>query len=286
MHCWVKVIDQNGQSVNRYKVEVTEHGVPLIPFLSSGTSLIVYETQKDGTFEYKSKGMVSLVIFGHWDTQWTLNQQYLLQRSSLGVTSLEYQRGIRENPIGHLGSKENPYVLHVFRVGLPQKLLYWKKRVKLEKEGDYACIDLIAGRTWESTKPEGDVAMADGQYTKEGAPRCGTRMIAGANCSLYPVVDDWGLEPPDGGYVKELCFGKDWEDKHMRYHDIQYYYRLQNPSTGKIIYGRLTFGPSPRVDGAQLETYTNLQGERNLFYKGYTDLMDQTIRDYVSPPVQ
>ena len=236
-----------------------------------------------GCLSINRKGAVSLVVFGHWDTQWKLNPQHLLQQRNLAVTSLEYQRGIRENPAGHLGSKANPYLLHVFTVGSPQKLLYWKKRVKLKEMDNYLCVDLLSGRTWESNTPEGDVAMADGQYTEEGAPRCGTRMIAGANCSLYPVVDDWGLQPPQGGYVKELCFGKDWEDKHMSYHGIQFYFCYEDTAIGRNIYGRLTLGLSPRVDGALIESYTNLQGERNLFYKGYTDLMDQNIKDFAPP---
>jgi len=287
IHCWVRVVDQEGKGVQGYRCRVVEEHAPLLYAFGGNDAVRIFETGEDGSFEYKSKGTTGRVFFGYsWDTEWTLNPKQLLQQRDLAITSLDYRRRIGEKPTGYLGSRENPYLLHVFTVGTPQKLLYWKTRVKLKEMGDYLCVDFLSGRTWESQRPEGDVAMADGQYTKEGAPRCGTRMIAGVNCSLYPVVDDWGLEPPEGGYVKELCFGKDWEDKHKSYHQIQYYYCLESPAIGRIIYGRLTFGPSPRVDGAQIESYTNLQGERNLFYKGYTDLMDQKILDYVSPPVQ
>jgi hypothetical protein len=290
MHCWVKVIDQNGQSVNRYKVEVTEHGVPLMPFLSSGTRLSVFETQKDGTFEYKSKGMVSLVIFGHWDTQWTLNPRYLLQQRNLAATSSAYQRGVSENPTGYLGSKRNPYILHVFTVGPMQKLLFWQRRVKLEKEGDYACMDLLAGRIWESKTPEGDVAIADGLFGKNRElPECFHYVVAGANCGVAPVLDDWGLCPPEGGYQHTLCAPKDWEARNWSSNGVQIYYQLKSAKTGVVAYGRLTLGMSPRVQNAEIQTYTNLHGERNLYYNGYNEDpsgYDGVIRDYISPPVQ
>jgi hypothetical protein len=288
MHCWVKVVDQNENGVNAYRVEITEHSAPLLPFLSKGARLVVYETRKDGMFEYQSKGTVSFVIFGHWDTQWTLNPRYLLQQRNLAVTSSAYQRGVSENATGYLGSKRNPYLLHVFTVGPMQKLLFWQRRVKLEKEGDYACMDLLAGRIWESKTPEGDVAIADGLFGKNRElPECFHYVVAGANCGVAPVLDDWGLCPPEGGYQHTLCAPKDWEARNWSSSGIQVYYRLEKGKTGEVVYGRLTLGMSPRVQNAEIHNYTNLQGERNLYYNGYNEDpsgFDGIIRDYISPP--
>lgn len=287
MDSWVKVVDHEGKAVNEYKCEVTEHLAPRLPFNSGGARLKYYQTGSDGMFEYQSKGAVSLVVFGHWDTQWKLNPQHLLQQRNLAVTSLAYQRSIKKNPAGYLGSRANPYLLHVFTVGPPQKLLFWKRRVKLEEEGNYACIDLLGGRIWESKTPEGDVAIADGLFGENGKlPGCFHHVVAGANCGVAPVLDDWGLCPPENGYQHELCAPKDWEARNWSSNGVQVYYRLKNEKTEEVAYGRLTLGMSPRVQNAEIETYTNLQGVRNLFYKGYIEDPSgchEAIRDYVSP---
>jgi hypothetical protein len=290
MHCWVKVVDQEGDAVSGYKVEVTEHGSGAFPFFSRGARVRMYQTGPDGLFEYRSKGSVSLVVFGHTVKQWRLNPRHLVQPRGLDVTSLAYQRAIRDNSQSCLGSKANPYLLHVFTVGPPQKLLFWKKRVHLEKEGDYACIDLLGGRIWESKTPEGDVALADGLFgTNRELPECLTSVVAGTHCGIAPVLDDWGLCPPEGGYQHTLCAPKDWEARNWSSNGIQVYYRLEKGKTGEVVYGRLTLGMSPRVQNAEIHNYTNLQGERNLYYNGYNEDpsgFDGIIRDYISPPVQ
>jgi hypothetical protein len=289
MHCWVKVVDQEGDAVSGYKVEVTEHGSGAFPFFSRGARVRMYQTGPDGLFEYRSKGSVSLVVFGHWGDQWKLNPQHLLRRDELAVTSLAYQRAMRNNPQSYLGSKANPYLLHVFTVGRPQKLLFWKKEVNLEREGDYACIDLLGGRIWESKTPEGDVALADVPFGKNGEiPECLTLVVAGPHCCVVPVLDGWGLCPPENGYQPTLCEPKDWEGaKSWIAPGIQIYYRLEKGKPGEAIYGRLTLGGCPRVRNAEIQTYTNLQGQRNLYYNGFSedpDGHDGIIRDYVSPP--
>jgi len=285
-HCWLKVVDQQGKGVQGYKCRVVEEHAPLLFFFGGKDVVRIFETGADGSFEYRSKGAAGTVFFGYdASLQWRLNPRHLMQSHYIGITSAERQQAIQDNPTAYLGSKENPYLIHVFKVGAPQRLLFWKKRVKVETIGNYLCVELLSGRTWESKEPEGDLAMADGQRGKHGEPpECFFSAVAGEYCSLCPVVDDWGLEPPDGGYVKQLCFDKDWQEKRKwTYSTIQVYYKLMRAGAGGTVYGRLTLGNSPRVNGAQIESYTNLHGERNLFYKGYTDVPYQEIRDFVSP---
>ena len=289
MHCWVKVVDQNNLGVKGYKCRVLEEHAPLLFFFRGKYVVRIFETGEDGVFEYHSKGATGRVFFGYsWDSQWALNPKHLIKQRDLAVTSLAYQRAIRDNPQSYLGSKANPYLLHVFSVGPPQKLLFWKKRVHLEKETDYACIDLLGGRIWESKTPEGDVALADVPFGKNGEiPECLTLVVAGPNCDVAPVLDDWGLGPPESGYKRTLCTSKDWDAGNRNANGIEVYYRLKKGKTGEVVYGRLTLGMNPRVQNAEIFNYTNLQGERNLYYNGYNEDptgFDGIIRDYVSPP--
>jgi hypothetical protein len=311
-HCWVKVVDQNDRGVKAYQCRVIEEYASLWPHSSGRDVVRVFKTGDDGIFEYESKGATGRVFFGYdCPAQWTLNPRHLMQTHYLAVSSLEYQRAMKEEAISYMGSQNNPYVIHVFSIGPPRKLLYWKARVNLEEKTNYACIELLSGRVWESKTPEGDVAMADipvdyslyphlndpynapnyrerqGDQKRFAEDRMKSVLFkAGKGCDLLPVVDDWGLGPPENGYKKELYRPRDWEALSKVYRsEILLYYRLQPKEGGREYYGRLTLGLSPRVDGALIESYTNLQGERNLFYTGYTDLMDQKILDFVSPPV-
>jgi hypothetical protein len=292
IHCWVKVVDQHDQGVSGYKCQVTEQWAPLLPFLRGGPTLRTYETQADGIFEYDSKKAVGEVYFGHWDTQWTLNPRNLIERDNLRVDALHLVRDMKEAPSNYMGSKENPYLLHVFSLGPPQKLLYWSKRIKLEKAGDYACIDILAGKLWESEVPEGDIAMQDHPYERgKPNPRCTITFVSGKSCILYPVIDDWGLCPPESGYQSEVCRPSDWQSRRKRDSiGIEVYFRLTRERRAVPVYGKVSLGLSIYVDRAMLECYGNLRGERNLYFKGYEKSVftfdPGQIEDYVSPPVE
>ena len=289
MHCWVKVVDQNGKGVPDYQCRVVQEHASWWPFAKNGDIVRIFQTGTDGTFEYKSKGTAGRVFFAYpWGMHWALNPKHLLEQGDRCVYALELQSATRKDPTGYLGSKENPYALHVFTVGPPQKLLYWKKRLKLDAPNNYACVDILSGRVWESKTPEGDIALRDNPFTKDNINGyCLKSFVAGPNCDLYPVVDDWGLGPPESGYKKELCADRDWRALRIRAGgDSAVYYRIQPHATGQLLYGRLLVGGSGRVGDGVLECFTNLQGERNLFYKGYGDWdHEQAIQDYVSPPV-
>jgi len=290
MHCWVKVVDQEGKAVSGYKVEVTEHGSGAFPFLSRGARVRMYQTGPDGLFEYRSKGSVSLVVFGHWDTQWQLNPKHLIQGRTLSVTALHHRTEIQKNPDGYPGSQKNPYLLHVFTLGRPQRLLYQKVVIKLQDPKRYFCMDILSGKTWESEKPEGDVAMADGFGTAEHPAPCSVTIKAGPHCEVAPVLDDWGLGPPKDGYSKEICWPKSWRARNWSLPGLRFYYRLNRTDSPSVLYGKVKFGLGDQVNGAVIECFTNLQGTRNLYFKGYEKSVSSfdpcQIQDYVSPPVR
>ena len=298
MHCWVKVVNQEGNAVSGYKVEVTEHGSGAFPFFSRGARVRMYQTGPDGLFEYRSKGSVSLVVFGHWDTQWQLNPKHLIQERNLSVTALHHRTEIQKNPDGYPGSQKNPYLLHVFTLGRPQRLLYQKVVIKLQDPKHYFCMDILSGKTWESEKPEGDVAMADIMYEVPGQdpfgnrnpPAPGVQITAGPHCEVAPVLDDWGLGPPKDGYSKEICWPKSWNAGKGLPNFISFYYNLAQQTSPYALYGKVKFGVREKVDGAVIECFTNLQGERNLYFKGYEESVRTfdpcQIQDYVSPPVR
>ena len=290
MHCWVKVVDQDGKGVPDYQCRVVQEHASWWPFSRNGDIVKLFKTGPDGVFEYKSKGSAGRVLFGYdGREQWRLNPEHLVQSNYLTVTSFEFRQAVQRDESHYLGSQDNPFVLHVFTVGPPQKLLFWKNRLKLEVPNDYACVDLLSGRVWESKVPEGDIAMCDNPITEDNIKRyCGISFAAGKNCGMCPVVDDWGLGPPESGYRNELCADRDWRALRIRAGgDYAVYYRIQDHVRGRILYGRLLVGGSGRVADGVLECFANLQGERNLYYKGYTDFdKHQAIQDFVPPPVQ
>jgi hypothetical protein len=288
LRCWVKVVNQDGKAVEGYKCEVVADCIPTWPFSRPKAKKDILETGPDGEFEYDSKRAVSFVVIGYWDSQWKLNPKHLMQRAHFGVSPMEHARAKSCDPINFPGSKRNPYVIHVFSVGSPQRLLYWKHQMKLASPGNWACIEILSGRVWESDKPEGDIAIRDNPYTEQSSREmCSHTFESGENCSIYPVVDDWGLGPPKEGYMKTLCSSRDWWAlRHYVGGRLAAYFIVRDTACGQNLYGRLTVGGSGRVEDGILECYTNLQGERNLFYKGYTDLFEQKIQDYVTPPVQ
>jgi len=365
MHCWVKVVNQNGRGIGGYKCRVVEEHAPFLFFWRGKDVVRIYETSDDGFFEYKSRGPTGRVFFGYdCPVQWRLNPRHLMQSHPLCVTSLEYQRsrregarkifgatrktvdiapGDREACQGYLGSRENPYIIRVWTVCAPHdvrywkqvhtrsliidvpispqeydraieqwmkkgevlsasgklecygiappwKLLYWKCPVILQDSTDYVCMDILSGKTWESEKPEGDVAMADGFGTAEHPAPCSVTIKAGPHCEVAPVLDDWGLGPPKDGYSKEICWPKSWEwpGKQWGVPGLWFYYRLERNGAPNVIYGKILL-PIGRVNGGKIECFANLQGDRNLFYRGYVQSCDSLpgdIKEYVSPPVR
>jgi hypothetical protein len=288
LHCWIRVVDQHGQGVEGYEIEVVEDGMLMLPNFLASTQVRQLQTKKNGVLEYKARGGVDRVIFGHWGSQWRRNSEHLMERQNLAVGAHEVQSAARKDPTGYLGSRDNPYLIHVLSVKQPRRLLYWDAAIGLADPHGYLCVDILSGRTWESPEPGGDVAIIeDGRRPGDEAPHCYVHMVGGPHCNLYPVVDDWGIEPPEGGYTRELCDDRDWPSKRRGYSGpTQFYYHIQEEKTARQLYGRIKLGPAPGGNGARIENYTNLQGERNLYYKGYTDLLDQKILDFVSPPVQ
>jgi hypothetical protein len=286
-HCWVRVVNQEGAAVANYKCRVIIRGASFLPSLGGRTVVRDLTTNQDGYFEFSFWRHFDIVFFGQWDSQWRLNPGQLMQTQNIGVTFTEHLVAVEKDPVRFLGSRENPYVIHVFSAGPPQKLLYWEKRVELKETGNYACVDLLSGRVWESATPQGHVALADGLGTPTSPAPCSIIVKAGVGCALCPVVDDWGLSPPVNEYLSELCWDMDWQERRRwTYNTIQFYYRIESPQKERELYGRLSLGLSPRVSGANMQSFTNLQGERNLFYKGYADLgNNHAIQDYVLPPV-
>jgi hypothetical protein len=289
IHLWVKYVDQEGKGVSNYKCQITTQYTGIWALLLRKSVNKIFQADSNGFIEYDSKWPASAIYIGLvLPKQWCMNPGYLMQTYYIGVTRYEYLSAMNKDRNNYLGSKSNPYIINVLKTGAPQNLLYWKHNVILKNPEAYACVDILGGRIWESDRPEGDIAMKDGKYTTEGEPPCIISIVAGDSCWLYPVIDDWGLEPPEEGYTKNLCWGKDWYDKRTRtINIIQYYYMLQ-AKNGKTVFGKISFGLSPRVQGAEIECYTNLHGERNLFYKGYVrdyDPLPGPIQNFISPPV-
>jgi len=291
MHCWVKVIDQNGKPVSGYKCQTVQHGSSIWTFISGKSAVRMYVTDTDGEFEYNSYGPASCVVFGYWDNQWKFNPSNLVEASNLAVTSFEHQQGVQHEPNGFLGSRKNPYLIHVISVGPPQKLLYWEKKVRLKEPMNYACFDVLSGNIWENDKPEGDIAIKDNPYTDENIKnQTFQKFVTSKDCAIYPILDDWGLEPPETGYRSELYYDRDWLALRSRagYTIHGVYFRLNCGPHGNYLYGRLELSGSGRISHEEVKCYLNLQGERNLFYKGYVrdyNPLPGPIQDYISPPV-
>lgn len=299
VHCWVKVVDQNGSGVRDYNCRIVEEHASWWPFSRSEDRVRNFQTGENGLFEYQSKGRSGRVFIGYpIKTQRELNPRHLLDDRYLSISALHQQSEMEKTPTGSLGSKENPYLLHVFTLGPPQRLLYNKAVIMLQNPKDYFCMDILSGKTWESQKPEGDVAMADIMYDVPGQdafgnknpPAPGVKITAGPHCEICPVLDDWGLGPPEAGYTKEICWPKSWEPRHYSLLGLWFYYRVTKLNDPSALYGKVKFGVREKVDGAVIECFTNLQGERNLYFKGYEKSVFTTdpgqIADYVSPPVQ
>jgi hypothetical protein len=289
MHCWVKVVNQNGRGIPNYNCRVMEEHASWWPFSRNEDRVRSFQTDENGLFEYQSKGQAGRVFIGYpIKTQRELNPRHLLDDRYLSISALHQQSEIEKNPTGYLGSKENPYLLHVFTLGPPQRLLYNKIVIMLKDPKDYFCMDVLTGKTWESEQPEGDVAMADGLGTRENPAPCIVTVQAGPNCELSPVLDDWGLGPPKDGYSKEICWPKSWEPRHYSLLGLWFYYRIARSGSPNLLYGKVKFGVREKVNGAVIECFTNLQGERNLYFKGYEKSVFTTdpcqIADYISPP--
>lgn len=290
MHCWVKVVDQNGSGIQNYNCRVVEEHASWWPFSRNEYRVRNFQTGENGLLEYQSKGRVGRVFLGYpIKTQMELNPRHILDDRYLDISVVHQQSEMDKNPAGFLGSKENPFLLHVFTVGPPQRLLYNKVVITLRHPRDYFCMDILSGKTWESQDPEGDIAMADGFGTAESPAPCSVILKAGPNCELCPVLDDWGLGPPKEGYTKELCWPKCWAPRGASLVGIRFYYRITRKASPNVLYGKVKFGVREKVDGAVIECFTNLQGERNLYFKGYEKSVFTSdpapIEEYVSPPV-
>jgi len=290
MHCWVRVVDQNGKGVEGYKCRVVEEHASWWPFSEGKDVVRIFTTDKRGYFEYKSRGATGRVFFGYpCNMEWTLNPQHLLDESNLRVPALKLREAKETNPHGYLGSAGNPYELHVFSVGPPQRLLYWDKPARLKNKHDWVCVDILSGHLWESKTAGGDIAVRDNRFTPENIKGyCLQSFLAGPQCSIYPVVDDWGLRPPLKGYRKELCSSRDWLAlRKQTYNQTEIYYRLA--VKGRYIYGRLLLFGSGRASDSLYVCYTNLQGRQDLYFKGYeSSVMHPGVwkmQDYVKPPV-
>lgn len=290
MRCWVKVVDQHGIGVRGYKLEVTEHGVAGIPLLSKKTRLRNFYTNAAGMFRYDSEVPIGKVFFGHCNTQWEIDPSCLIEQHTLAVYAFKLDQRKKANPRNYLGSEENPFTIHVYCVGRPQRMLYWYKRVHLTDKNAYACLDILQGTISESENATGDIAISDGVNGAESHSECGMRFVAGNGCSLYPVVDDWGLEAPESQYIKNLCWAKDWMlRKTQAYNRVQVYFRLRDTRQGKRVYGKIDCGDSRNIDNATIQCYANIQGSRSLYFRGYEKSVmtfaPGQIEDYISPPV-
>jgi hypothetical protein len=344
IHCWVRVVDQDEKGVAGYRCRIIEERASLLPFMSSHDTSRLYDTDSDGLFEYSSKGAVGRIFLGYdWGLQWKLNPRHLMETRFIGVYATDLARAVAETPHDYLGSRKNPYIIHVctvctsqdvrywksvyvrgvlteaqvtrseydraieqlmkkgevlsasgqlecYGIAPPWKLLYWKRQVKLHDPENYACVDILAGRVWESINPEGDIAMKDQPLTTETIKQqCFHTFIAGEGCAMLPVLDPWGLVPPKDGYVKEICSSRDWHEPTWTSGRNAVYFYITDGNTAVKMYGRLELSVSGRVSDGLLECYVNFQGERNLFYDGYVrscDSLPGDIKDHVPPPVQ
>ena len=291
IHCWVRVVDQDGNGVQGYSCRIEEEHASWWPFARGKDRIWNVKSGEGGYFEYRSKGATGRVFLGYpYDLQWRLNPEHLLQTRNLSVIALHQQTEVKKNPSSYLGSKENPFLLHVFTLGPPQRLMYNKVAIMLKNPHEWFCMDILSGKTWGSERPEGDIAMADGFGTRGHPAPCIVTIKAGPNCDLFPVLDDWGLGPPIEGYSKEICWPKSWEPRHYSLLGLWFYFRITRTGSPDVLYGKVKFGVREKVNGAVIECFTNLQGERNLYFKGYEKSVFTfdpcQISDYVSPPVQ
>lgn len=299
IHCWVKVVNQDGEGVKGYKCEVVYSKGTRWLFSQPKTEIKIYHTGEDGFFEFYSKGWTETVYLGNgWNRHWSMNPANLINfQSWLVVYYSEMQAAISKNPHEWLGSKRNPYLLHVFSLGAPQKLLYSKATIKLENKEHYICIDILKGTTWESNSPEGDIAMAeylieipDKYFPNIPMHQPAIDFIAGRNCELAFVQDVWGLQPPMDGYSKKVRWPEEWNTNREPLIDIRLYYRLIYLNNKPNLYGVLRLGPFMKLDNSVMECFTNLHGERNLYYKGYEGSRlnlsyPAIIQDFASPPI-
>lgn len=286
---WILVVDQNNKPVPSYSVAITEWSPAILPLWQPNSRNVFKETNSYGLLHYESAGRVTCASIDNHIYQRVHNPSFLWGDSmQIGQNKVYYAYGYRHQE-EYLGSESQPGVLRVFRSGFPIRLLYSWHKISGIKKSQYWCVDILSGKAWADDRPMGDISLKDTEDESNAEGPYASKYLqykAGMRCELAPRLDRWGIVPPEEGYVKELYWPAEWAGYNGN--DLQCYYRIARKGHNGYYYGVIWLAARWIKDGIPIECFTNLQGDRNLFHRGYYGWIDTYPRDrgsYISPPI-
>ena len=272
MRVWVKVVDQNDNPVPGYQLHVGGWAARLIPIGEERGVGYWIATDADGLALFDSGKKVTRVFLGDaFSGEGLKNLNYLASQENLTLSCSEIdatdERQSRAKGDWRGKDRERPLIVKVFKHGPPQRLLRWDHHESaICQEDSYVSVDFLKGVMWQSEQPEGDMSWRNTSGVNEA------EIVAGAGAGVQPVLDPYVVEPPQSGYMKSLQYPGDWGGKLGR--GLVYFY-----CRNKLCYGYMHWG------GTACFAIVNLDGERNLYYRGYPQTDQYNMKDFISPPV-
>jgi hypothetical protein len=273
----VKVVDQYSQPAVGYNIVVTEGRESLNPFVLGG----IFESQwfttdENGIFLYKSKGRARTIGIGDHRAEIERNEKFFPGESlRFSVAALKemdiYSKSESHNIIN------NQITVKVVKLPPPGRLLFFQRKLALEDEKNYVCINVIEGKVWEAAEPQGDISMVKDNVS--------IKIFGKKGWGIIPIAkDSFEIMPPEEGYRGNIVWKKDFNPTKDVYDLLKFYFHSETEN----IYGKIESGGGWKYQ--KWYCYANLEGERNLYYKGFRDekLYGRDvlkIQDYISPPV-
>jgi hypothetical protein len=273
MRVWVKVLDQGGTPVSGYQFSVGGWKAKLLPIGEAHSIGYWITTDQEGMAFFDSGRRVTRMFFGeNFEGEALKNPSYLgsLEGVTLSCADLAGTGEQSNSPRwGGLGKdKDHPLLVHVWRHGPPRRLLRWDHHEDGLRPGEqYVSVDFFKGTMWLSARPVGDVAWRKLSGVNEA------EFIAGAGAGIQPILDYYAVEPPKDGYRQSLHYPQDWSNNLGR-GSVYFYCR------NRAYYGYMHAG------GTHCFALINLDGERNLYYRGYPETDAYNMRDCISPPIE
>ena len=287
---WVKVVDQYDEAIEGYSLKIRGWKGGMFVIGNEEVSAWVKSNSK-GLICYDSGKPVTRLFFG--DVLSELNGggniNYL---PSLDNVTLSCADIYNDNDADYgrkwdgMGSDpSHPLIVRVYKHGPPQKLVRGEITVRAERpQLAYLSLDVLKGKVWESSDPEGDIAfgwtsaeenskIAGGQRRPGG----GLEVMAGKGAGLASVRDRYRITPPVNGYQSKLVYPRDESETAIQLGRYVAYFYCRN----KMVYGCIKWSYPNRFF-----YLLNVNGQRNLYYEGYPSLDSVVMKGYIRPPVE